>query len=168
MNNHSSDFTDILADCESRGLRIALAESLTGGALSAKIVDVPGASRVLLGGVVAYSNAMKRELLGVSSETLNLHGAVSAQTAGEMATGARLKMAGAAGLSADDVIGISTTGVAGPDTDGEHQVGEVFIAIEWPGKGLEVAHLRLAGDRAVVRSGTVAAVADLLRSLLAK
>ena len=166
--SHIADFSDILAELEQRGLRLALAESLTGGSLSSSIVDVPGASRVLLGAVVAYTNEVKVVLLHVSSETLELHGAVSAQTAHEMALGAKQAMAQACSLPLDSVIGIATTGVAGPASDGSHQVGEVYLAIDWPGLGVEVQHLRLSGPREAVRSGAVSAVESLLRSLLAK
>lgn len=165
---HAADFSEVLAELEARGLRLAIAESLTGGALSASIVDVPGASRVLLGAVVAYTNEVKVQVLGVDPDTLDTYGAVSAQMAGEMARGVKQLLASAAGIASGQVISIATTGVAGPDADGEHPVGEVFIAIDWNDEALEVQHVRLAGNRAAVRSGTVATVVELLRSLLAK
>jgi nicotinamide-nucleotide amidase len=87
-------------------LTLALAESCTGGLVGHRITDVPGSSAYLLGGIVAYSYAAKELLLGVRHDTLYDHGAVSAETAVEMARGARRV------LGAD--IGISVTGIAGP------------------------------------------------------
>ena len=103
-------------------LALATAESCTGGLVAKKITDVSGASEVFEGGVVSYSNEVKMKLLGVSRETLAAHGAVSEETAREMALGAREK------LGAD--VGLSTTGIAGP-TGGtkEKPVGTVCFGI---------------------------------------
>ena len=90
-----------------QGTTIALAESLTGGLAAARLINSPGSSAYVLGGVVAYSNEIKKKILGVSSQTILNHGAVSAQTAEEMASGVR------AALGAD--VGLSSTGIAGPD-----------------------------------------------------
>jgi nicotinamide-nucleotide amidase len=101
---------------------LALAESCTGGCLAHRITNVPGASAVLLGGVVAYSNAAKQTFLGVRAETLAAHGAVSKAVACEMAEGARKR------FGADFALGV--TGLAGPAGGTKAKpVGTVFIAL---------------------------------------
>jgi nicotinamide-nucleotide amidase len=105
-----------------RGLTLALAESCTGGLVGHRITNVPGSSAYLRGGVVAYNNALKAGMLGVTPGTLRSHGAVSEQTAREMALGAR------AYLDAD--IGLAITGIAGPDGGTpEKPVGTVCFAL---------------------------------------
>jgi PncC family amidohydrolase len=105
-----------------QGLTLATAESCTGGLVAHRITNVSGSSAYYLGGVVAYSNDMKEALLGVRHETLLAHGAVSEETAREMARGARQR------LGAD--LAVSVTGIAGP-TGGtaEKPVGLVYIAL---------------------------------------
>lgn len=105
-----------------RHLTIATAESLTGGLLSERITEVPGASDIFGLGICSYANAMKEKMLGVSPQTLAAYGAVSPQTAAEMAAGVR------AAAGAD--IGVSTTGIAGPTGGTEAKpVGTVFVAV---------------------------------------
>lgn len=121
-------------------LTLATAESCTGGLLSARLTDGAGSSAAFLGGVVAYSNDVKTGLLGVSPDTLKAHGAVSRETAGEMAKGAAER------LGAD--IAISTTGVAGPGGGSEEKpVGLVYVALYSRGGGLVVEELNLARGR---------------------
>lgn len=127
---------------------VAVAESCTGGLISARITDIAGASQVFHGGCCTYSNDMKISLLGVSPETLQRHGAVSAETAAEMARGIRR----AAGAD----IGISTTGIAGPDGGtAEKPVGLVYVGV-CTENGEEVRELRLGrgygGEREVIRN----------------
>lgn len=119
--------TALVKVLSSKGLKIASAESCTGGLVSKRITDVSGASEVFDCGVCTYANSVKEQLIGVSHETLVKYGAVSAQTAQEMAMGVR-KLA-----NAD--IGISTTGLAGP-TGGtaEKPVGTVYIGISTKSK----------------------------------
>ncbi len=105
-------------------LHLASAESCTGGMISSRITDISGASSVFSCGVCAYSNEIKEKVLGVSHDTLDKFGAVSDKTALEMARGVR-KISGAQ-------IGISTTGVAGPDTDEGKPVGLVYVGIDSP------------------------------------
>ncbi|MFV0318794.1 MAG: CinA family protein [Microbacterium sp.] len=129
-----------------RGLTVATAESLTGGRVVAALVDVPGASTVVRGGVVAYATDTKQTVLGVDAALLAAHGAVHDQVARQLAAGARRV------LGAD--VGISTTGVAGPATADRQPVGRVFIGIA-AHDGIQVLSLQLAGDREQIRSETV-------------
>lgn len=125
-----------------RGLTVAVAESLTGGAVAAALVDVPGASRVLRGAVVAYATDLKASLLGVDTALLARSGPVDPEVAAQMARGARAR------LGAD--VGLATTGVAGPDGQDGHPPGEVHVAVV-TGDVVRVQSLHLAGDRAAVR-----------------
>ncbi len=108
--------------CLARGLTVATAESCTGGLVAHLITEVPGSSGYLRGGVVAYSDDVKRAVLGVAEDALSSHGAVSAQVAVAMAEGVRTR------LGAD--LGTGVTGVAGPDggTDAK-PVGLVYVAV---------------------------------------
>jgi len=139
------------------GQSVAAAESLTGGLVTARLVDTPGASTVVRGGVVAYATDLKVSVLGVDADLLESHGAVDREVAAQMASGVRRV------LGAD--WGVATTGVAGPDQQGGMPVGTVFVAVAGPG-GITVEHLQLAGGRAEVRHAAVDGVLDLLaRSL---
>ncbi len=138
---------------------LATAESLTGGLLGSTLVGVPGASRVYVGGVIVYATRLKALLAGVRPETLTAHGPVAGETAAELATGAARR--------GEADWGIATTGVAGPDPQDGHPVGQVFVAVARPSSGLvEVRELALVGDRAAIRSGTVDAALDLLAQCL--
>jgi len=142
-------------------LTVAVAESCTGGLLGKRITDIPGASRVFLGGATTYSNGMKERVLEVSHETLEAHGAVSTQTAAEMAEGAR-RMSGAD-------LGISVTGIAGPDGGSEEKpVGYICIGVSTAG-GTTVKEHRLGrgygGERPLIRH--LAASNALYQGLLA-
>jgi len=132
-----------------RGLTVAVAESLTGGGVTAALVDVPGASRVLRGGVVAYATELKASLLGVDADLLGRAGPVHPEVAAQMARGVRSR------LGAD--LGLATTGVAGPGGQDGHPAGEVHIAVDTAG-GTRVESLRLDGDRSAVRTGATRAV----------
>lgn len=133
---------------------LATAESCTGGMVASAITDVPGASDVFVGGVVAYSNTLKTALLAVPETTLASHGAVSRETAEAMAVGATR-------LGAD--FGVATTGIAGPSGGTpEKPVGLVWVAIAGP-DGVEAHELRLHGDRAGVRQRATIHALDLLR-----
>jgi len=143
-----------------RGATVATAESCTGGLLGALITAVPGSSDYFLGGVVAYANAAKVALLGVRPSTLARWGAVSAATAGEMATGARRR------LAAD--YALSITGVAGPGGGSvARPVGRVFIAVTGPA-GTRIRRRTFAGDRATVRTASARASLRLLLGELAR
>jgi len=156
----------VISTLQERGWYLAVAESLTGGLLAAEFVSVPGASKVLLGSVTAYQNSIKQNLLAVSAELLNTHGAVSAQVAEAMAVGVRAELAQAAGLSTDRVIGVSTTGVAGPDADGDKPIGLVYLGLVLPGESAVSLELRLSGSRQEIRAAAVqSAVSELLEQI---
>jgi PncC family amidohydrolase len=133
---------------EARGLTIAVAESCTGGLLGHSITNVPGSSRVFLGGVVAYADAVKQKLLGVPAADLAAHGAVSEPVALAMARGARLA------LGAD--LALSTTGVAGPGGGTQAKpVGLVYFAVSGPWgdycRRYQAGEVRLANKHAFAR-----------------
>ena len=126
-----------------RSATIGTAESVTGGGLALLMNTTPGASETFLGGVVAYVSVVKRDVLGVSEETLERYGAVSAECAAEMASGVRSK------VGAD--YGVSTTGVAGPSEQEGKPVGLVYIGIAGA-DGVVIKELHLAGDREQIRA----------------
>lgn len=146
----------LIADLTRRGLSIATAESLTGGGLVARLVDVPGASHVVRGGVCTYAVDTKASVLGVSESRLTLTGPVDEQVARQMAVGVR-SLFGAS-------IGLSTTGVAGPGPADGFPAGTVHIACAHPA-GVEHRLLHLEGDRAQVRAGAIDAALTLLRDV---
>ena len=154
----SADLADIVLDmCRRRSLRVAVAESCTGGMLGARLTAIPGSSEVFVGGVIAYDDAVKRDWLGVPDEMLQQHGAVSEAVAAAMARAIRQRM------NAD--IGISLTGVAGPGGGtGAKPVGLVWMGLDW-----EVAQarpLRLFGTREEIRQRAVQAALDGVRRAL--
>ena len=158
--------TQIVESMVARGFRLAIAESLTGGALASAVVGVPGASKVLLGSIVAYDTALKSSLLGVDAQLLAKFGAVGEQVASQMANGARARLALAAGLAPEITIGLACTGVAGPDLQDGKPVGTVFIATDAPG-GAQVLQCHVAGDRAEIRARVVVLALELLLRALA-
>ena len=139
-----------------RGLRIAIAESLTGGLVAAALTSVPGASVVVSGGIVAYDTEIKHSLLGVDDRLLAREGAVHPEVARQMARGAREALA-VGGRRAD--IGIATTGVAGPDLQDGRAPGTVYLGIA-DDRGADAIALELDGGRAAIRSATVQALLD--------
>ena len=140
-----------------RGESLATAESLTGGLLSARLTDVPGASRSFVGGVVSYATRVKESFLGVPAEVVAQHGVVSAECAEAMAVGVRARL--------EATWGIATTGVAGPDSQEGKAVGTVFVAVAGPG-GSDVRRLSLSGDRATIREASCREVLALLAGAL--
>lgn len=139
------------------GRTLATAESLTAGAVAARLADVSGASRALRGGVVAYDNDIKASLLGVDRVRLDTHGAVDEQVSLQMADGARR------GLVAD--IGVATTGVAGPQPHQGQPVGTVWIAVVTENVRRATLH-RFEGDRSTVRQASVEAALQLIVDVL--
>jgi len=144
---------ELIAAFAARGLTVATAESLTGGLLAATLTSVPGASVVFRGGVVAYATDLKATLLGVDPALLDRVGPVDADVAAAMAGGVRHR------LSAS--FGVAVTGVAGPDAQDGHPVGEVYVAVAGPHRVVVAGH-RLTGGRAAIREATVAAALDAL------
>jgi len=148
---------DLLTALAGRGYTLAVAESLTGGAVCAALVAVPGASRVLRGAVVSYATDLKHTLLGVDADLLATCGAVDPQVAQQMAQGVR------AALGAD--VGLATTGVAGPAPADGQRVGTVYVAVAGP-RHAEVRALALAGTRETIRADSVTKVLALARELV--
>jgi competence/damage-inducible protein CinA-like protein len=150
----------VLDACRERGLKVATAESCTGGLVAARLTSVPGSSEVFVGGVVAYSDEVKAQELGVPTEVLEQHGAVSAETAAAMAAGARARL----GVE----VAVSVTGVAGPGGGTpEKPVGLVFLHAEGP-DGARTRRLDLPGDRGAIRARSTVAALHLVRTLLAR
>lgn len=140
-----------------RGETLATAESLTGGLLSARLTDVPGASRTVVGGVVSYATRVKVSVLDVPEAVVAEHGVVSGECALAMAHGVRTRLG--AGW------GIATTGVAGPDRQEGKPVGTVWVAVVGP-DGEQARLLTLSGDRSGIRDATCEAALGLLEELV--
>lgn len=149
----------VIARAAQDGLWLATAESLTAGAVVARLVDVPGASAAVAGGAACYSYRAKTRVLGVDAELLQRTGAVTAEVAAAMAEGA-LELYGAD-------LAVSTTGVAGPGPD-ERGVpeGTVWVGLARRGGPTRTRELHLTGGRAAIRSQAVdAAIAELAWAL---
>ncbi|UXX78329.1 competence/damage-inducible protein A [Reichenbachiella carrageenanivorans] len=145
---------------KSQSLTISTAESCTGGFLAHRLTSVPGSSEYYLGSVVSYHNDIKKETLGVEEKTLEAYGAVSEETASEMAVGIRKK------FKTD--IGISTTGIAGPDGGTEEKpVGTVWLAISF-GKNVFTRKIQLPGTRILNIEYTAIHALNFLRQTLEK
>ena len=140
-----------------QGLLLASAESLTGGGLGARVTSVPGASAAYLGGVVSYATEVKQGLLGVPADVVERDGVVSAACAEAMAAAVRDL------LGAD--VGVSTTGVAGPDPQEGKPVGLVYVGCADP-RGVVAVEHHLAGDREAVRAAAVDAALAVVRDRL--
>ena len=150
----------VVALLEEKQLTLAVAESCTGGMVAARLTDVPGCSRVFGTGVVSYSGDCKETMLGVRRETLSRYGAVSEQTAGEMARGVR-QHSGAS-------LGLSITGEAGPRAAEDRPVGTVYIALS-DGKRTWVQEWQFGNgsrDRGAIRRAAASAALDLVRRYL--
>ena len=150
---------EVVARLVELGQTVGCAESLTGGLVVARLVDTPGASAVVRGGVVAYATPLKASLLGVDAELLASRGAVDPDVAGQMALGAQRV------LEAD--WGVATTGVAGPDPQDGMPVGCVFVAVAAPDGSVAVERHDLGGSRPQIRAGAVDAALALLTRCLA-
>jgi nicotinamide-nucleotide amidase len=150
----------VLALCRAQGVTLSAAESCTGGMVAERITSVPGASDVFAGSVVSYSNALKQHLLGVSNELIERHGAVSAEVAAAMASGARMQ------LGSD--VAVAVTGIAGPaGGTPEKPVGLVYLHVASPlGEGAR--ELNLPGEREQIRRRSTVAALHLVRRVLAQ
>lgn len=153
----SGTAAEVLALLRERGATLAVAESLTGGLVAARITAVPGASRSFRGSVTAYATDLKGSVLGVNTGLLAAQGAVDPEVARSMALGVRRV------LGAD--FGLATTGVAGPDPQDGKPVGTVYVAVADEG-GTTVLSPAPTGDRTEIRNATVEAALSLLRDVL--
>ena len=158
----------ILAWCGARGVRIACAESLTGGLLADAFVRIPGASRVFLGSAVTYDIHAKEAVLGVDGDLLRARGAVDPQVAREMAAGTARLFSRPEYRSG--IIGLSTTGVAGPGPDEDKPAGLVYFGVSLPqneyfftSPSHYAVELDLQGSREVIRQRAVGCVLGNLR-----
>jgi nicotinamide-nucleotide amidase len=146
---------DFLKACKAAGVMAATAESCTGGMIAAAITDIAGSSSVLDRGFVTYSNEAKMEMLGVSAETLQTHGAVSEETALQMAAGALARSRAG--------IALAVTGIAGPGGGtAQKPVGLVWFGVAVAGRA-PVAQKRIFEDRgrAFIRAGSVRTALEL-------
>jgi nicotinamide-nucleotide amidase len=149
----------VLEKCRASGLKLAVAESCTGGMLGERLTSIPGSSDVFLGGVIAYHNDVKRNMLGVRAEDIERYGAVSEQVALQMASGVRDK------LGAD--VGVSVTGIAGPGGGTpEKPVGLVWIAVN--ASEVKARRFHVGGDRAEIRQRAAQAALEMVRRALSK
>ena len=149
----------VLAELGRRGETLATAESLTGGMVGQLLTDVSGASTSYLGGVISYATRLKMTLAGVDFATLAELGPVAERTAAEMARGVAQR------CNAD--WGLATTGVAGPEAQAGHPVGQVFVAVSRQADGVpHVRELSFHGERAAIRQQAAAAALTLLAEAL--
>ncbi|WEV47767.1 CinA family protein [Bifidobacterium sp. ESL0690] len=159
----------ILDGAKARGWKIAAAESLTGGLLADAFVRIPGASDVFLGSAVTYDINAKASVLGVDADLLEHEGAVHPEVARQMAL--RTSRLYRQPQYGDKVLGLSTTGVAGPGPDGDKPAGLVYIGISVPANSntdirrTAAAKLRLSGSREEVRRLSVLNVLQLVTQL---
>ncbi|MBN9185626.1 MAG: CinA family protein [Microbacterium sp.] len=148
VDRHGADPERLLQRLGELGWTVGVAESLTGGMVVAALVAVPGASAHVRGGVVAYATDLKHALLGVDAALLEMHGPVHPEVARQMAEGVRIAL-GRGATRAD--VGISTTGIAGPDSPDGQPVGTVHIGVSTP-LGTRVESIVLAGGRDEIRA----------------
>jgi nicotinamide-nucleotide amidase len=146
---------ELLSEC---GATLATAESLTAGLISATLAGVPGASRVLIGGIATYATEAKIAVLGVPRRVIDTHGVISEQCAAAMAQAVR-------GMF-QATWGVSATGVAGPDRQEGRDVGTVFVGAAGPDV-VRVRALQLSGGRDSIRHSSVREALDLLVTLAA-
>ena len=156
---YGEDRTDLAAvvldRCRARGLRLAVAESCTGGMLGARLTAIPGSSDVVLGGVIAYANVVKERLLGVPGESIARHGAVSEEVARAMAVGARERFGAE--------VGVGVTGIAGPGGGSiEKPVGTVWLAVDVEGE-VRSRRTNLVGDREEIRQRAAQGALEMIR-----
>lgn len=145
----------VLGGCRARGWTVAVAESCTGGLIGGRLTAIPGSSDVFLGGIIAYANEVKATHLGVGDDTLIAHGAVSEETAREMATNARAR------FRSD--VAIAVTGIAGPGGGTEDKpVGTVCVAVA-TAHAVQSARRVMLGDRQEIRLRTTQWALDLVR-----
>ena len=157
----TDDARGLVADLTVRRQSVATAESLTAGLLAATLAGVPGASEVLRGGLITYTEYTKVALAGVAPQILDEVGPVAGPTARALAVGARQRC--------DATWGVGLTGVAGPESHGGHAVGTVFMGLAGPGESgaIEVVELHFTGTRWEIRASAVRESISRLRALVA-
>lgn len=158
MSNLHRIAGEAVAAAVRRGVTVATAESLTAGMVTAMLADTPGASAMLRGGVVSYSNTVKRDVLHVSQELLDAVGSVDGEVAAAMAEGAR------SACGAD--LAVSTTGVAGPDEHDGKPVGTVYVGVA-TAQGSSSYPYSFEGTRAEIRALACEAALERLQEALA-
>lgn len=146
-SDQTSLIQELVKELKKRNMTISVAESLTGGMFQEQLTTISGVSQVFRGGVVSYATDVKAKILHVSEDTISQYGVVSEQCAIEMATNVRTEL--------DSDIGISFTGVAGPDEQEGKPVGMVFIGISYRDGRSHVEQLQLSGSRMQIRIRTV-------------
>ena len=149
--------SSLIKKLEEKNLTLAVAESLTGGLVAARFTEIPGASKVFKGSITAYSDEIKQNVLNVNKETITNFTSISEQVALEMAINVRKIM--------KSDIGISTTGVAGPEKSAGFAPGLVFVAISIGDHNM-CQKLELTGDRSKIRNQTVQEILQLTLSRL--
>ena len=149
--------SSLIKKLEEKNLTIAVAESLTGGLVAASLTEIPGASQVFKGSITAYADEIKQNVLNVNKETILKFTSISEQVALEMAINVRTIM--------KSDIGISTTGVAGPEKSAGFAPGLVFVAISIGDHNM-CQKLEITGDRSKIRNQTVHEILQLTLSRL--
>jgi nicotinamide-nucleotide amidase len=149
--------SSLIKKLQEKNLTIAVAESLTGGLVAASLTEIPGASKVFKGSITAYADEIKQNVLNVNKETILKFTSISEQVALEMAINVRTIM--------KSDIGISTTGVAGPEKSAGFAPGLVFVAISIGDHNM-CQKLEITGDRSKIRNQTVHEILQLTLSRL--
>jgi len=149
--------SSLIKKLQEKNLTLAVAESLTGGLVAASLTEIPGASKVFKGSITAYSDEIKQNVLNVNKETITNFTSISEQVALEMAINVRKIM--------KSDIGISTTGVAGPEKSAGFAPGLVFVAISIGDHNM-CQKLEITGDRSKIRNQTVHEILQLTLSRL--
>ena len=149
--------SSLIKKLQENNLTIAVAESLTGGLVAASLTEIPGASKVFKGSITAYADEIKQNILNVKDETITNFTSISEQVALEMAINVRTIM--------KSDIGISTTGVAGPEKSAGFAPGLVFVAISIGDHNM-CQKLEITGDRSKIRNQTVHEILQLTLSRL--
>ena len=149
--------SSLIKKLQEKDLTLAVAESLTGGLVAASLTEIPGASKVFKGSITAYSDEIKQNVLNANKETISKFTSISEQVALEMAINVRKIM--------KSDIGISTTGVAGPEKSAGFAPGLVFVAISIGDHNM-CQKLELTGDRTQIRNQTVQEILQLTLSRL--
>lgn len=154
--------SDLISVASSRGFFITGAESLTGGAVSAELTRIPGASKVFLGSFITYTDAFKQGTVHVSPALLQSQGAVDPEVCAQMVNGARVRASRLTGITEDRIISFSSTGEAGPETASSQPVGRVFTGLQGCDGAIQVLAWDFPGTREEIRNQTCDALIHAL------